>query len=225
MIEPTPMKPRINSDVAYAKLRRMILLGELPPQSKLKIEVLQRELELSSTPVREALNRLTTEGLVVSEENRGFRAAPLTVSDLRDITRMRLLMEGEALADAIRCGNAAWEAGIVAAHYSLARFERVSNGARGEEWTVLHKAFHMSLLAACSFPRILAMCDNLFDQSERYRRFAVRLQPGTRDVAAEHLAIMDAVITRDVTTASMLLLDHLRATGERVLSTLSRSAA
>ncbi|GGX19224.1 GntR family transcriptional regulator [Pigmentiphaga litoralis] len=203
----------------------MILLGELPPQSKLKIEVLQRELELSSTPVREALNRLTTEGLVVSEENRGFRAAPLTVSDLRDITRMRLLMEGEALADAIRCGNAAWEAGIVAAHYSLARFERVSNGARGEEWTVLHKAFHMSLLAACSFPRILAMCDNLFDQSERYRRFAVRLQPGTRDVAAEHLAIMDAVITRDVTTASMLLLDHLRATGERVLSTLSRSAA
>ncbi|WP_175950872.1 GntR family transcriptional regulator [Burkholderia sp. BCC0405] len=214
------------SDKAFASIRNCILLGELKPGEKLRVEVLQRDLSLSSTPVREALNRLTTEGLVTFEENRGFRTAPITASDLRDITRLRLLVESEALSDSMVCGDDAWEANVVAANYRLTQHEqRIAAGEieRGEPWTVLHKAFHMALLSACSYPRILKTCDQLFDQSERYRRFATRVRVLKRDVSAEHQAIMEAVLARNTKLAVDLLGHHIAKTGENVAKILGEA--
>ncbi|WP_053077622.1 GntR family transcriptional regulator [Burkholderia cepacia] len=211
------------SDKAFSSIRNRILLGELKPGEKLRVEVLQRDLSLSSTPVREALNRLTAEGLVTFEENRGFRAAPITASDLRDITRLRLLVESEALSDSMACGDDAWEANVVAANYRLTQHEqRIAAGEieRGEPWTILHKAFHMALLSACSYPRILSTCDQLFDQSERYRRFATRVRVLKRNVSAEHQAIMDAVLAKNTKLAVELLSHHIAKTGENVAKIL-----
>lgn len=216
-------KPRIHSEAAYIEMRKRILLGQLPPGEKLKIDVLQKEFALSSTPLREALNRLTAEGLVVSEENRGFRTAPLTHADLRDITRLRVVLEADALTDSIARGDAKWQAAVVAAFYCLELHEkRLAAGetARDESWTALHKAFHMSLLSACSYPRVLATCDALFDQSERYRRYVTRIETGARDIPGEHKAIMDAALDRDVERARHALVGHLAQTGERVAKIL-----
>ena len=66
------------SDRAYRRLRRQILDGLIPPEGKLKLDVLQRQLSLSSSPLREALNRLLAEGLVQSDDHRGFRASPMS---------------------------------------------------------------------------------------------------------------------------------------------------
>jgi DNA-binding GntR family transcriptional regulator len=212
------------SERAFATIRSKILLGELQPGCKLRVESLEAALGLSSTPVREALNRLTTEGLVKFEENRGFRAAPLSASDLRDITRLRIVNEADALADAISFGNDEWEAGIVAAHYRLNQHEKKIDGTDagyGEQWTALHKAFHMALIGACTYPRILAMCEQLFDQSERYRRFAVKFRASGRNVRAEHDAIMDATLTRDKAKAIELHCSHLQSTGDGVSRILS----
>jgi DNA-binding GntR family transcriptional regulator len=207
------------SDRAYAAIRRRILLGELPPGEKLRVETLQRDLSLSSTPVREALNRLTSERLVNFEENRGFRTAPLLAADLRDIIRLRILAETDALREAIACGDDAWEAGIVSANYRLIQHENRSR-ARGEEWTALHKAFHLSLFAACTYPRLLALCDQLFDETERYRRFAVRVGLAKRDVGAEHEQIVQAVLRRDATQATQLVTDHITVTANLVADSL-----
>jgi GntR family carbon starvation induced transcriptional regulator len=207
------------SERAYAAIRRRILLGELPPGEKLRVETLQRDLSLSSTPVREALNRLTSERLVSFEENRGFRTAPLLASDLRDIIRLRIVVETDALRDAIRHGDDAWEAGIVSANYRLTQYEKRSR-VGGEEWTALHKAFHLSLLAACTYPRLLAMCDQLFDETERYRRVAVRVGLPKRDVGAEHERMMQAVLQRDPVEAARLVTEHIHGTADRVASSL-----
>lgn len=207
------------SDRAYAAIRGRILLGELPPGEKLRVEALQRDLSLSSTPVREALNRLTSERLVSFEENRGFRTAPLLAADLRDIIRMRILVETDALRDAIAHGDDAWEAGVVSANYRLTQHEKRSR-TRGEEWTALHKSFHLSLLAACTYPRLLALCDQLFDETERYRRFAVRVGLAKRNVGAEHERIMQCVLRRDATEAVRLVTEHITVTADLVASSL-----
>ena len=74
------------SEMAYRALRTDILRGNIEPGSKLKIDELQQKYQYSSSPLREALNRLTAEQFVIADERRGFRAARTSVADLRDIT-------------------------------------------------------------------------------------------------------------------------------------------
>src|ERR1700750_1933375 len=81
------------SEMAFLAIRQRILRGEVQPGEKLKIEVLEREQGLSSSPLREALNRLAAEKLVVADNNRGFRAASISVEEMRDITEFRLVIE------------------------------------------------------------------------------------------------------------------------------------
>src|SRR5690606_39589240 len=88
------------SERALAALRRDVLSGHAEPGVKLKMELLQQRYGFSSSPLREALNRLVQEGLVVADERRGFRAAELSLADLRDINHMRLLLDPQALSEA-----------------------------------------------------------------------------------------------------------------------------
>ena len=87
---------------AFARLRKDVLVGTFPAGVKLKVEELQQAYGFSSSPLREALSRLAQEGLVRADERRGFRVAPLSSEDLEDITRMRLMLDVQALEDAIR---------------------------------------------------------------------------------------------------------------------------
>src|SRR5882762_6628853 len=81
------------SEKAFRIIREQILNGEILPGEKLKIEVLQRKYALSSSPLREALNRLVAERLVIADDRRGFRAVPISAGDLNDIVRCRLMIE------------------------------------------------------------------------------------------------------------------------------------
>ena len=107
------------SEQAYQQLRRDILEGQIPPGAKLRVEALSVTYGFSNTPLREALNRLAAEHLVVAEERKGFRAIPVSLDDFWDLTRYRLVIEHAALIDAIRAGDDEWEAGIVAAHHRM----------------------------------------------------------------------------------------------------------
>lgn len=219
------------ADRAFAALRRDVLCGEAPPGAKLKIELLQQRYGLSSSPLREALNRLVQEGLVTADERRGFRAAELSLDDLRDINHMRLLLDPEALADAIAHGDDRWEAEIVAVAYRLEKVEsRLGDGpvALDDEWGALHREFHQSLLAGCRSARQKALCASLFDQAERYRRFTARHRPTSRRKSSEHRRLMEATLARDAATATALLREHVRSTQrslEAILAAQYASAA
>jgi DNA-binding GntR family transcriptional regulator len=93
---------------AFERLRRDVLTGAFAAGSKLKVEELQATYGVSSSPLREALNRLAQEGLVRADERRGFRVAALSLDDLHDITQMRLMLEVHALREAIERGSDAW---------------------------------------------------------------------------------------------------------------------
>jgi len=202
-------------DQAFQRLRQDVLTGTFAAGTKLKVEELQAAYGYSSSPLREALSRLSQEGLVRADERRGFRVAPLSPDDLRDITRMRLMLDVQALQEAIDHGDDAWEAAIVAAFYRLDKVEsRLPDGPviLDAEWSALHRDFHAALLAACPSQRQLAWSASLFDQAERYRRFSARHRKVARRKSTEHKKLMDATLRRDSATACALLADHIGGT-------------
>jgi len=216
---------------AFHRLRKDVLIGAYPAGAKLKVEELQEAYGFSSSPLREALSRLAQEGLVRADERRGFRVASISSEDLRDITRMRLMLDVQALAESIEHGDDAWEAAIVAAFYRLEKVEsRLSDGPTllDEEWSTLHRDFHTALIAACPSERQRNWSASLFDQAERYRRYSARHRKTARRKTTEHKKIMEATLKRDTSTACALLQEHILSTQrnvEAVLKTLDGAQA
>lgn len=208
----------------YRALRKAIVRCEFEPGDRLRVEELTRRFGASSSPVREALNRLAEQGMVRILENRGFRVARLTQEGVEDIVRVRLLVECEALRDAIAHGDDAWEASVVAAAHALALVERrIADAPRAldDEWSARHRAFHLSLYAACTSEILRDMVDVLFDRAEHYRRWTARNRQAPRRKHDEHQKLMAAVLARDADKAVDLLRRHIARTGQLVTSALN----
>lgn len=206
-------------DQAFARLRQDVLSGTYAGGVKLKVDELQNAYGFSSSPLREALSRLAQEGLIRADERRGFRVAPLSAEDMADITRMRLMLDVPALRDSIQHGDDQWESEVVAAFHRLELVEsRLPDGPviLDDQWSELHRAFHLSLLAACPSERQRRWGESLFDQAERYRRFSGRFRKVAKRKTNEHRRIMDAALRRDVDTACALLEEHMRSTQRNV---------
>ena len=114
----------------YNRLRSDIIEGRLQPDSKLRIEELRKQYETGASPIREALNRLAGEGFVTVEGQRGFRVSSVSLDDLKDLTRMRILLECEAMRESIKQGDDKWEANVIASFHRLAKAEALHRGLR-----------------------------------------------------------------------------------------------
>ena len=205
-------------------LRAAILSGRLPPGAPLRFQEMQEICGMSVSPVREALARLVAAGLVDGEHNRGYRVAHLRLADLDDLVRMRVKLECWALERAIALGDEHWEARVMGALHVLERRPRKEPPQHDAEWEVRHAEFHGSLISACDSPILQQFCRDLFDRADRYRSLSQTRETGSRDVAGQHRAIMDASIARDATRATALLAAHYEETAERVRGILQERA-
>lgn len=205
------------------RLRTLIANGEIPPGEKLRLDDLRSMFGVSLSPLREALSRLSAEGFVVVLENqRGYRVAPVSENNLQEVTRLRAEIEVFALREAIARGDDQWEGEIVVRLHHLTKLERATApGQRVDEWEREHRAFHQSLLSACRMPLLLNFCSTLHDLSDRYRRLFLEDHPIDRDVAQEHRNICDATLERRADQACSLLRDHIERTGRLVLRAIA----
>lgn len=206
---------------AYERLRIAVLACRLPPGEKLVIADLCGRLGVSLGAVREALSRLTSEGLVTSEPQRGFRVAGISNEELEDLTEVRARIECMCLERSIGCGDLAWEAHLLAAYHEVAHTperEAADPDRLSEAWAEAHARYHAALVAACDSPWLLRLRSILYAQSERYRRLSIPLARESRDLNAEHQAIMRAAIERDAGRAALLLDRHIRATARILLA-------
>jgi DNA-binding GntR family transcriptional regulator len=218
MTNPTPT--RLES--TFTAIRQDIITGTLAPGSRLGIERRRHHYGVGSSTIREALSLLLADALVTSEGQRGFTVSPISLEDLKDLSRMRILLEAEALADSIEHGTDEWEAGIVAAYHRLSKVQqRVDQREDGalEEWELRNLEFHHALTACCRSKWISYMLDMLNRHSERYRRIAVIDQTMPRQVDTEHQALMEAALDRDVDLIRKISADHILRTVD-VLSAL-----
>lgn len=209
--------PRTVAEAVHDRLRADLMAGRYGPGEALRLEPLMARYGCGISPLREALNRLAAERLVVAVSQRGFQAAPMSLAEMWDVVRLRQKLEGEALAAAMEAGDARWESEILAAFHRLAKAPPPGRDrADPDSWERGHRDFHAALIAACPSAWILHFVGILYGHTERYRRIRFeRTMPKklVRDVEAEHRALMDAVLARDKRLALRLLSDHLEKTG------------
>ena len=204
----------------YDQLRVDLLGGVLEPGSKLAIETLAACYETSATPLREALNRLVSEGLVERREQRGFVVAGICAEDLDEITRTRCWLEETALRESIALRSTEWEEQLVLAHHRLSRTQRSLSERQFEdnpEWEPLHRAFHRALIGGCNSRWLMLFCDQLADQHHRYRRLSAPRAFSKRSVKGEHQQLMDAALAGAADDAVGLLHAHYRRTAKIIL--------
>ena len=209
-----PISSSLTQD-AYERLRADLLACRLRPGARLIISELCQTLSVSLSAVREALSRLTSEGLVIAEPQRGFRVAPISAEELRDLTGVRAHIEGLCLERAIAVGDVGWESQLVAAFHRLSRTperEPKDPARMNEAWSASHASFHEALVSGCDSPWLLRLRRTLYAQSERYRRLSVPLAEIERDLNREHQDIMDATLGRDAGRAKTLMTQHVELT-------------
>lgn len=205
------------ADVAWQMLRRDIIAGTRAPGERLRIERLREFYGIGASPLREALQRLSAEGLVIAEGNRGFTVAPLDPDEFADVTCARVALEREALRLSILNGDANWEAEVVSAAYLMAKADR-EIAAGSDEWEQANTSFHRAMVSACGSRWLLNVRDKLHTVAERYRRASVGITRSSRDLAAEHAAIAAAVLARDTVLAVELTEAHYSKTQEELRS-------
>ncbi len=204
-------------------IRGDILTARLAPGVKLTAKKLSELYECGASPVREALNRLTSEGLVVRIDRRGFFVSEISRDDFEDILLNRCFLEAEALYRSIARGDADWEERVLIAHFRLKSLPREHEGSNGPrpnpDWEAAHKRFHMTLLSACGSKILLDNCSRLHELNNRYRFFARRAQGASRSVEAEHESLCTLALARRAEEAVEALLRHYRRTGSAVFAT------
>jgi DNA-binding GntR family transcriptional regulator len=211
---------------AYAALREIIITGEIPPGSKLNIRALCERLDTGLSPIREALNRLSSEGLVTHSDQRGFTVTGLDIKELADLTRARCWINEIGLRQSIAHGGDAWEEDLLLAFHRMNRIPRLTEDpyARAPAWAKAHMIFHRALVCASGSAWITRYCDQLFEAAERYRFAARHAERPRVDVASEHEAILNAAIRRDADQAVALLNAHFDRTAGLVRQTLQAPA-
>ncbi|OYW61866.1 MAG: GntR family transcriptional regulator [Rhizobiales bacterium 17-65-6] len=209
------------SSTLVARLRTAIMNGELVPGAKLVLDRMRASYGVSLSPLREALCRLESEGLVEIVDQRGYRVAPVSRDNLAEVIRLRAELEGLAAREAIAHGDAAWEGRVLSAHHQLTRCQRGSRSPGEQEaWERAHRAFHAELISACRMPMLQQFCETLHDQGDRYRRIFLKDHTPDPHVPAEHAAIAQAMIERRAEDAVGLLRDHIERTGRKIMAAL-----
>jgi len=194
----------------WRRLRNDILAGRLPPLQKLKLEALRGLYGGSVSTLREVLNRLATEGLVLAEGQRGFEVAPISPVNLQELAELRMLLEGRALDDSFAQGDVAWEARVVAAYHKLASMEermRRNENSDVLRWKRYDWEFHQALIGACGSRVLMQLHGAVFDKYLRYQMIALSFRGDI--AAAEHRALLDAALARDTASARNVLERHL----------------
>lgn len=225
MIDGTDVKTTRSSEI-YFDLRTAILHGSFNPGAKLNVRELSKRFSTGLSPVREALNRLSMEGLADHTDNRGFIVSPVSVPALQDLTQARCWMNEIGLRRSIELGDAAWEEAVLVSCHRLSRTPRnLADGATGPNpaWDLAHKSFHEALISACGSNWLIETCDQLFDSAERYRSLARLAGVSRNDPRDEHKEIMEAALHRDAPTATRLLTEHFQRTAQLVCTIVGAS--
>ncbi|MCA8883588.1 MAG: GntR family transcriptional regulator [Rhodobacteraceae bacterium] len=217
------------TDSAYELIKANILSCKFAPGQKLRINEIANDSEVSLGAVREALARLSAEGMAVSAAQKGYSVPGVSAEDLINLTNTRIFVENECLAQSIAGLGIETETQIVAALHRLLRIpERNPDNTStiNPTWVAAHEVFHNALVLGCTNEWLLRLRRLLYQHSERYRALSVPLSRQQRNVNQEHQAIFDAVMAHDTLLAQSLMADHLQRTTDIIIeSGIVKSAA
>jgi DNA-binding GntR family transcriptional regulator len=204
-------------DVVTRQVREAILEGRLQPGIWIRQQELARQFGVSRIPVREALRRLESEGLITVVPHSGARVARMDIVECNELYRVREMIEPMAMAESVLRLSEPQLTGL--RRLLSAIEESTEDPAR---WLELDRRFHLECCAAAPMPRVLAMIERFWNQTQQYRRAYMATDRGDTFEAAlaEHRLIFYAIEQRDAEDAADRLRLHIR----RTRTTLTRDS-
>jgi GntR family carbon starvation induced transcriptional regulator len=206
-------------DDGHRRIRDDILFGRLRPGQKLRLDALRESYGVSVSTLREILSRLSAEGLVLAEGRRGFEVAPVSVDNLKELTELRLLLEGHAMEASFARADVEWEGRVVSAHHKLAATERLMKARTGEpgQWKRYDSEFHQALISNCGSRSMMEAHAAVFDKYFRYQMIALNYRG--EEPAHQHRSMLDCALARDAVQARQVLAAHVEGCVAHALAT------
>ena len=201
------------SQQAYERIRESIVTLRLAPGALINEATLIDELGLGRTPIREALQRLASEGLIVMRPRRGASVASLNITDLQQIFELRRTLEGYAAGLA---AERATPTDLERMHTVLAALEQIGPDADAEAHIAIDRAFHRALARAAHNPFLEATLARMYTLSLRLWYLALARIGPMRESIEDLRAVVDAVARRDSAQAEAALRAHITAFQQRI---------
>lgn len=189
------------TDLVYQHLRGQIVSGQFAPGSRLYLDEIARGLGLSTNPVREALRRLQSEGLVTNRPHHGATVASIDPAKIDLHFQVRAVLEGLAIRLAASARTSAQLEHLTVLSRNL---ERLAEDGDLPGWDDRNLAFHQSLFECAQAPELVELIDLQRDRSPRYRHFPEALAQRVREANAARVAVLEAIQAGDGDRAELL---------------------
>lgn len=214
-IEDQSERPYTASQYAYNRVKKWILSGQLGAGERVDQDEIARRMGLSRMPVRSALDRLSSEGLVVSHPHRGITVAPLSAEHLNALYLIRCQLEGLAAFLAVGHATDGDVETLMRMLDDAAILSKDTDVAMAENWK-----FHRYIYEMSGNEVLLRQIENLWEQTERYRRIYIE-QPGMREgTVREHRQLVELIAARDAQRCADFQVRHDRSTQRVVLESM-----
>lgn len=217
-MQANPLKRLNVSDTVEAAVRQMIVAGRLGEGERINEVHLAQRLNVSRTPLREALNRLSTEGALVHAPALGYSVKPLTLEEFEAVYAMRPILDPAAL----KLAGLPSPERLASLRALNARIETSRSAERAIE---IDDAWHNELIAACPNPVLLELITHFMLRTRRYEMALLRERREVVMAGANHRAIMAALRRRDLEGACDALRHNLERGCEPLRAWLKQRSA
>ena len=206
----------------FKKIKYDIVFGNLEPDQKLKLNLLQTEYNVSISILREVLNRLCGDGFIIYKVQKGFFVSPISKKDLYEIADLRIILETHALEISIKNKDYEWEAELLGAYHKLnhAENELEKNNLNAKSlWTKYDAEFHQMLIKKCNSLNLIRIHEVIFDKYLRYQLLILKYRG--KDSIKEHKDLLDYSLISNIQKAQNTLRDHIKKGVDYASSKLS----
>ena len=206
----------------FQKIKYDIVFGNLEPNQKLKLNLLQKEYNVSISILREVLNRLCGDGFIIYKVQKGFFVSPISKKDLYEIADLRIILETHALEISIKNKDYEWEAELLGAYHKLnhAENELEKNNLNAKSlWTKYDAEFHQMLIKKCNSINLIRIHEVIFDKYLRYQLLILKYRG--KDSIKEHRDLLDYSLISNIQKAQNTLRDHIKKGVDYASSNLS----
>lgn len=222
MVTLAPIKTEGLADRAFISIKEAIVNGDLEPGASLRDRNFADELGISRTPVREALQRLTSIGLVEFQARSGWQVTSFTEGDVRELFEIRRLVEPAAIDQLAKDGDSTTIRQLI--HYFDGYEKPIPKDQLPGYFNIDH-GFHQLIVSCTKNSRLITFYDVMGDHINRGRRFLIHGVSGrAEETLDEHRAITKVLAEGDFRSARRALLHHL-AMGEILMLDLVRARA
>jgi DNA-binding GntR family transcriptional regulator len=208
-------------DQVFENLRQAIIRGEVAPGDRLVESRIAEVLDISRTPVREAIHKLEREGLLRKLPHGGFTVVHLSREDIEETFGIRCVLESYAARLAALNHR---EEELISLEEKIREFQSCLAKGRLEELPKINTEFHNLLYALSRSPKLIKLLNDLRDQVFRFRRILLKIDNMGRTSNEDHRKMLEAIRQRDPDRVEKLVKEHIERGKTIVLKALKDKA-